>query len=249
MGPSSWGFKRMLGMVRSKYLPGGLHGCEGAAISVSALGSFRSATARAVWSKKLPMTNTPALLSLLDGPWGSDPAFFIIWSRFRQLRRYLSYRLGEETRVFRLLDYASTGSPGHGPIHLLLQSAEEIGFFWDSEQAGWIRPGLPPLRMMTGPIRHFRSAIWQAWQGKVSTDLGKRKGFRGGFCVDIYGSHQLLVSSHLRERDKMLLRAILSGGVWNGFLLGKAKKDVVTSFGIALFPLLWSFVTVLNSFL
>ena len=58
------GFQRMLGMVRSKYLPGGLHGCEGAAVSVSAL-----AVARAVWSKKLPMTNTPALLSLLDGPW------------------------------------------------------------------------------------------------------------------------------------------------------------------------------------
>ena len=44
-------------------------------------------------------------------------------------------------------------------IHLLIQSAEELGFFWDSEQAGWIRPGLPPLRMMAGPIQHFRSAI------------------------------------------------------------------------------------------
>ena len=87
VGALSLGFQRMLGMVRSKYLPGGLHGCEGAAISVSALGSFRSAVARAVWSQKLPMTNTPALLSLLDGPWGSDPAFFIIWTRFRQLRR------------------------------------------------------------------------------------------------------------------------------------------------------------------
>ena len=31
----------------------------------------------------------------------------------------------------------------------------------------------------------------------------------------------------LRERDKMLLRAILSGGVWNGFLLGKVKKEDV----------------------
>ena len=48
----SMGFQRMLGMVRSKYLPGGLHGCEGAVISVSALSSFRSAVARAVWSKK-----------------------------------------------------------------------------------------------------------------------------------------------------------------------------------------------------
>ena len=31
---------------------------------------------------------------------------------------------------------------------------------------------------------------------------------------------QLLDSSHVRDRDKALLRAILSGGVWNGFLLG-----------------------------
>ena len=80
---------------------------------------------------------------------------------------------------------------------------------------------------MTGPIQHFRSAIWQAWQSKVATELCKRKGFRGGFGVDIYGSHQLLVSSHLRERDKMLLRAILSGGVWNGFLLSKVQKEDV----------------------
>ena len=60
VGALPMGFQHMLGMVRSKYLPGGLHGCEGAAISVSALGSFRSAVARAVWSKKLPMTSTPA---------------------------------------------------------------------------------------------------------------------------------------------------------------------------------------------
>ena len=41
------------------------------------------------------------------------------------------------------------------------------------------------------------------------------------------GSLQLLDSSHLRERDKMLLRSILSDGVWNGFLLGTARKDEV----------------------
>ena len=40
------GFQRMLGMVRSEYLPGGPHGCEGAAISVSALCAFRAAVAR-----------------------------------------------------------------------------------------------------------------------------------------------------------------------------------------------------------
>ena len=45
--------------------------------------------------------------------------------------------------------------------------------------------------------------------------------------MDFQGSLQLLTSSHLRERDKMLLRALLCGGVWNGFLLGKAKKEDV----------------------
>ncbi len=116
--------------------------------------------------------------------------------------------------------------------------------------------------MMAGPIQHFRSAIRQAWQHKVATDLCKRKGFRGGFGVVIYGSHQLLVSSHLRERDKMLLRAILSGGAWHGFRLGKVKKKktflvgfvvrlimMVTSFGIVPFTPLLSFVTSLSSFL
>ena len=194
VGALPLGFQRMLGMVRSKYLPGGLHGCEGAAVSVTALCSFRSAIARAVWSKKLPMISTPALLSLLDAPWGSDPAFFIIWSRFRQLRRYLAYRPDEEARIFRLLDYDAVRSPGHGPFFIFLFSLlMNWVFFWDSGQAGWIRPGLLPLRMMTGPIQHFRSAIWQAWQHKVATDLCKRKGFRGGFGLDIYGSHRLLV--------------------------------------------------------
>ena len=35
---------------------------------------------------------------------------------------------------------------------------------------------------------------------------------------------QLLNSSHVRERDKALLRSIMVGGVWNGFLLGKVGK-------------------------
>ena len=45
VGALSLGFQRMLGMVPSKYLPGGLHGCEGAAVSVTALSSFRSSIA------------------------------------------------------------------------------------------------------------------------------------------------------------------------------------------------------------
>ena len=68
VGALVMGFQRMLGLVCSRYLSAGLHGCEGSAVSVASLGAFQSAVARAVWSKELPMTNTPALLNLLDGP-------------------------------------------------------------------------------------------------------------------------------------------------------------------------------------
>ena len=43
--------------------------------------------------------------------------------------------------------------------------------------------------------------------------------FRSGPLSDFHGSLQLLNSSHVRERDKALLRSIMVGGVWNGFLL------------------------------
>ena len=46
--------------------------------------------------------------------------------------------------------------------------------------------------------------------------------------LDLPGSHQLLNSSHVRERDKVLLRSVMVGGVWNGFLLGKVRGEVVS---------------------
>ena len=203
------GFQRLLGIVRSKYLPAGSYGSEVSALFVNAFSVFRSAVARAVWSSFLALTNIPALLSLLDGPWGSDPAFFSIWSRFRQLRRYLAYKSEEVRRICRLLDYASIDSLGHGPTHLLTESAMGIGYPWDSQQEeGWIRACRPSLRTMAEPVRHFHGAVGQAWHDNVAYDLCQRKGFRGEHCFDIYGSHQLLAYSHQRERDKMLLQAI-----------------------------------------
>ena len=53
------------------------------------------------------------------------------------------------------------------------------------------------------------------------------KVFRGGPLLDVHGSLQLLVSSHVRERDKALLRAIMVGGVWNGFLLSRVRGQPV----------------------
>ena len=49
--------------------------------------------------------------------------------------------------------------------------------------------------------------------------------------MDIDGTLQLLNSDHVRERDKALLRSILVGGVWNGFLLGQVRgQDVPCRF-------------------
>ena len=77
-------------------------------------------------------------------------------------------------------------------------------FFWDSDQAGWIRPGLPPPSYDGWSCSTF-SEVPSGTPGDIKSLLisASVKGFGGGFGVDIYGSHQLLVSSLLRERDKM----------------------------------------------
>ena len=48
-----------------------------------------------------------------------------------------------------------------------------------------------------------------------------------GLLLDVHGSLQLLDSSHVRERDKALLRSIMVGGVWNEFLLSGVKGQPV----------------------
>ena len=55
----------------------------------------------------------------------------------------------------------------------------------------------------------------------------QRQGFRGGPLLDIAGSLQLLHAPHVSERNKALLRGIMAGGVWNGFLLGHARGEIV----------------------
>ena len=173
------------------------------------------------------MANPHAVLNLLDAPDCCDPEFFVIWNRFRQLMRFLAYRPHKVPRIYRLLDLVAAGRPGHGPVHLLLKSACHLGFAWDSDEEGWIRPGLLPLRILAGPFQHFRSAICAAWWGRGAGILTTRQSFRRGPLLDYDGTKQLLFSSHLRERDKMLLRSILCGVAWNGFLLGKSKEEDV----------------------
>ena len=140
-------------------------------------------------------------------------------------------RPAEVSRVYRLLGSAAEGSPGHGPVHWLIQSAAEIGFRWDPGELAWDWPGLLLLSNLSGPMQHFRAAILGAWRNRVSADPCARNGFRGGPWLDIDGTLQLLNSDHVRERDKALLRGILVGAVWNWFLLGKVQgQDVPCRF-------------------
>ena len=63
VGALPFGFLRLVGFVRSKYLPAGLHGSEGAAISGKHLDAFRSGIVGTCWPKKLPMDNPQAVPS------------------------------------------------------------------------------------------------------------------------------------------------------------------------------------------
>ena len=49
------------------------------------------------------LAHVGAVLSLMDGPTGCDPAFGVVWCRFRLFRRYLALWPTEVGRVYRLL--------------------------------------------------------------------------------------------------------------------------------------------------
>ena len=95
--------------------------------------------------------------------------------------------------MYRLLDRMADCS-GHGPVHLLVDSAAEIGFQWE-------RLGLPVLSNLAGPVQHFRSAVLESCRSKATPDLCAWKGFRGGPWLDISGTSQLRDSDHVPETD------------------------------------------------
>ena len=66
-------------VVRSMYLPAALHGIEASLLASDSLRKLRSAVRRVVWSRRQPFANVGAVLSLLDGPTGCDPAFFFLF--------------------------------------------------------------------------------------------------------------------------------------------------------------------------
>ena len=62
-------------VVRSMYLPAALHGIESSLLAFDSLRKLRSSICRVVWSRRQPMANVGAVLSLLDGFTGCDSAF------------------------------------------------------------------------------------------------------------------------------------------------------------------------------
>ena len=78
-----------LRILRTMHLPASLHGAEASLVSISGLRRLRAAFCQAALSGGLRLANPGAVLSLLDGPVGSDPGFHVVWCRFRMLRRHM----------------------------------------------------------------------------------------------------------------------------------------------------------------
>ena len=75
----------------------------------------------------------------------------------------------------------------------------------DSHALAWIRPGLPLLSYLAGPLQHFRAAILDAWRNKVTTDLCGRS--VRGFGVVLFLTFMVLCSSLIllmfeKERER-----------------------------------------------
>ena len=159
-------------VVRSVKLPAALHGIEASLLASDSLRKLRSSIHRVVWSRRQPLASVGAVIGLLDGPTGCDPAFCVVWGRFRLLRRYLALWPMEIGRVYSFLEKVSEG----GPIHLLSASADEMGAL------AWSRPGLPLLSNLAGSVQQFKAALLDAWRNKVPADLCGREGFVAGLC-------------------------------------------------------------------
>ena len=94
---------------RTMFMSGALHGIEASLLTSSCLRKLRSSISKVVWSRRQPLASLVAVLSLLDGPQGSDPAYCVVWFRFGMIRRYLACRPSEVGRVYRLLDMVTEG--------------------------------------------------------------------------------------------------------------------------------------------
>ena len=93
-----------------------------------------------------------------------------------------------------------------------LQVLLRLDFRWDSDALAWSRPGLPQLSNLAGLFSISRLLFLMFGVIRLQLTFVAGRGFRGGPLLDIHGSLQLLSSSHVRERDKALLRGVMFWG-------------------------------------
>ena len=129
-------YRGKLRILRTMYIPVALHGIEASLLSQSNLLKLRSSN--------LTLAHSGTEFGMLDGPEFVDPSAKIIWYRFRLLRRCLAYMPVESDRIGRLLDLVSNCAPGHGPAHLLVDSAAMLGFRWCPGGFCWSVPWATP---------------------------------------------------------------------------------------------------------
>ena len=121
-------FHGRLLVVRTLCIPGALHGIEASLQAISSLRKLRSSILWVVWTRRQPLANVGAVLGLLDGPQGCDPAYCVVWFRFRIARRYLGYRPSEVGWIYRLLDMVREGVLTMAPSICCLPVPLMLGF-------------------------------------------------------------------------------------------------------------------------
>ena len=164
-------------VVRSTYLPAALHGIEASLLASDSLRKLRSSICSVVWSSRQPMANVGEVISLLDGPTGCDPAFCVVWFRFRLLRRYLALWPGEVGKVYRLLEVGEGFQLwlGLGLVYpCLVTWLAQFSIFG----LLFLMPGETRLLLIFVVVR-------------VSVVV---------LLLDVHGSLHLIYSSHVRER-------------------------------------------------
>ena len=97
-----------------------------------------------------------------------DLSIHVVLSQFPLMRRYLACHRIEDW-FYRFLDCKIAGEKGPGPVHLLLNSATEIGWSWDVTRHALF------ILTFLGPVRG-------AWLAPL---LRKRQGVRRGMFQDI----------------------------------------------------------------
>ena len=116
---------------------------------------------------------------------------------------------------------------GHGLVHLSLTAAAEIGIVWEEEsRVGFVLPapsqdafGACPTSSESHFLRPGNSKLVLSWRTGRGTRM---RSF--WMSEDLF---KLLTSSLLRARDKILLRSMPCGRVWNRSLLWKDRDEEV----------------------